>query len=218
MPRTNYEAELRALKENLLQLGMLVADAQARAVRALAERDEELAREVIASDKLINRLQRELEEECVALIAQQQPVARDLRLIISVSHIALDLERMGDHAKGVAILALRLADQPLLKPLIDVPRMAEIGRGMLIGQLQAFIDLDVDAARRFALNDAEVDQLNDQVFRELLMIMMNDQRTITRATYLLWVSHNLERFADRTTNIGERTIFVKSNDIIELND
>ena len=152
------------------------------------------------------------------MIAQQQPVARDLRLIVSVSHIALDLERMGDHAKGVAILALRLADQPLLKPLIDVPRMADIGREMLIGQLQAFIDLDVEAARRLALNDAEVDQLNDQVFRELLMIMMNDQRTITRATYLLWVSHNLERFADRTTNIGERTIFVKSSDIVELND
>lgn len=218
MPRTNYEAELRALKENLLQLGMLVADAQTRAVRALAERNEELAREVIASDKLINRLQRELEEECIALIAQQQPVARDLRLIVSVSHIALDLERMGDHAKGVAILALRLADQPLLKPLIDVPRMAEIGREMLIGQLQAFVDLDVEAARRLAASDAEVDQLNDQVFRELLMIMMNDQRTITRATYLLWVSHNLERFADRTTNIGERTIFVKSSDVVELND
>jgi phosphate transport system protein len=218
MPRTNYEAELRALKENLLQLGMLVADAQTRAVRALAERDEELAREVIASDKLINRLQRELEEECIALIAQQQPVARDLRLIVSVSHIALDLERMGDHAKGVAILALRLADQPLLKPLIDVPRMAEIGREMLVGQLQAFVDLDVEAARRFAESDVEVDQLNDQVFRELLMIMMNDQRTITRATYLLWVSHNLERFADRTTNIGERTIFVKSSDVVELND
>jgi phosphate transport system protein len=197
---------------------VLVADAQARAVRALAERDEEMAREVVASDATINRLQREIEEECIALIAQQQPVARDLRLIMSVSHIALDLERMGDHAKGVAILATRLADQPLLKPLIDVPRMAEIGREMLIGQLQAFIAGDADAARRLAAKDADVDQLNDQVFRELLLIMMADQRTITRATYLLWVAHNLERFADRTTNIGERTVFVKDSNVIELND
>lgn len=218
MTRVTYEAELRTVKERLLQLGVLVADAQARAVRALAERDEEMAREVVASDATINRLQREIEEECIALIAQQQPVARDLRLIMSVSHIALDLERMGDHAKGVAILATRLADQPLLKPLIDVPRMAEIGREMLIGQLQAFIAGDADAARRLAAKDADVDQLNDQVFRELLLIMMADQRTITRATYLLWVAHNLERFADRTTNIGERTVFVKDSNVIELND
>jgi len=216
--RTTFEAELSALKERLLQLGTLVADAQTRAVRALAERDEELAREVIASDAQINRLQRELEEGCVTLIAQQQPVAGDLRLIMSVSHIALDLERMGDHAKGVAVLAIRLADQPMLKPLIDVPRMAEMGREMLIGQLRAFVDVDIEAARRFAALDTEVDQLNDQVFRELLLIMMTDQRTITRATYLLWVAHNLERFADRTTNIGERTIFVKSSNVVELNE
>ena len=218
MTRTTYEAELSALKERLSQLGTLVADAQTKAVRALAERDEELAREVIASDAQINRLQRELEEGCVTLIAQQQPVAGDLRLIMSVSHIALDLERMGDHAKGVAVLAIRLADQPMLKPLIDVPRMAEMGREMLIGQLRAFVDVDIEAARRFAALDTEVDQLNDQVFRELLLIMMNDPRTITRATYLLWVAHNLERFSDRATNIGERVVFVSAGDIVELND
>lgn len=217
MARTTFEAELATMKERLLLLGTMVADAQRRAVRALAERDEELAREVVAADQGINRLQRELEEECVLLIAQQQPVARDLRLIMSVSHIALDLERMGDHAKGIAILAIRLADQPLLKPLIDVPRMAEIGREMLLGQLRAFVEQDVETARRLAERDAEVDRLNDQVFRELLVIMMNDQRTITRATYLLWVSHNLERYADRTTNIGERTIFVAQSHVVELN-
>jgi phosphate transport system protein len=216
--RATFEAELTTLKERLLLLGTMVADAQRKAVRALAERDEELAREVIAADQNVNHLQHEVEEECVVLIAQQQPVARDLRLIMSVSHIALDLERMGDHAKGIAILALRLSDQPLLKPLIDVPRMAEIGRDMLLGQLRAFMEQDVEAARRLAERDAEVDQLNDQVFRELLMIMMNDQRTITRATYLLWVSHNLERYADRTTNIGERTIFVANSNVVELND
>jgi phosphate transport system protein len=216
--RATFEAELATMKERLLLLGTMVADAQRKAVGALAERNEEMAREVVAADKNINQLQRAIEEECVLLIAQQQPVARDLRLIMSVSHIALDLERMGDHAKGIAILAERLADQPLLKPLIDVPLMAEIGREMLQGQLRAFMDQDVETARRLAKRDSEVDQLNDQVFRELLMIMMNDQRTITRATYLLWVSHNLERFADRTTNIGERTIFVAQSHVVELND
>lgn len=218
MARATFQAELNALKERLLLLGSMVADAQRKAVQALAERDEDLAREVIAGDKEINQFQRALEDECVVLIAHQQPVASDLRLIMSVSHIALDLERMGDHAKGIAVLALRLADQPLLKPLIDVPRMAEIGREMLMGQLRAFLEADVEAAQRIAKRDAEVDELNEQVFRELLMIMMNDPRTITRATYLMWVSHNLERYADRTTNIGERAIFVASSDVVELND
>ena len=125
---------------------------------------------------------------------------------------------MADHAKGIATLALRLADQPMLKPLIDVPRMAEIGRELLMGQLGAFVRGDVEAARAFAARDVEVDQLNDQVFRELLVIMMTDPRTITRATYLMWVAHNLERFADRTTNIGERVVFLKTNTIVELDE
>jgi phosphate transport system protein len=125
---------------------------------------------------------------------------------------------MADHAKGIAVLAQRLADQPLLKPLIDVPRMAEIGRELLVGQIDAFIRGDVEAARALALRDNEVDQLNDQVFRELLVFMMTDPRTITRATYLLWVAHNLERFADRTTNIGERVVFLITNAIVELNE
>jgi len=125
---------------------------------------------------------------------------------------------MADHAKGIAVLALRLADQPLLKPLIDVPRMAQIGRELLQGQLQAFINGDVEDARRLAARDSEVDQLNDQVFRELLVIMMSDPRTITRATYLLWIAHNLERFADRTTNIGERVIFLMTGEVVELNE
>ncbi|MGQ9490988.1 MAG: phosphate signaling complex protein PhoU [Anaerolineae bacterium] len=218
MTRERFDLMLRALQDKLLNLGTLVAQAQERSVRSLAERDEALAREVIAGDQTINHLQREIEEECLLLIASQQPVARDLRMIFSVASIASELERMGDHAKGVAALALRLIDQPMLKPLIDVPRMAEIGREMLMGQLDALLRCDVDAARRLAARDTEVDQLNDQVFRELLIIMMADPRTITRATYLLWVSHNLERFADRTTNIGERVVFLQTNTIVELNE
>ena len=216
MTREAFDAELAALKERLLQLGAMVSDAQRRAVQALAARDTEGAQEVIAGDQAINQTQRQIEDECIYLIASQQPVARDLRTIMSVSFIATELERMADHAKGIAVLALRLVDQPLLKPLIDIPRMADIGRELLLAQLIAFVNGDADAASTLAYRDEEVDQLNDQVFRELLLIMMTDPRTITRATYLLWVAHNLERFADRTTNIGERAIFVTRSEIVEL--
>jgi phosphate transport system protein len=218
MPRATFEAELALLKERLLHLGAIVAIAQRSAVQSLADRDERTAQDVIAQDQAINRLQHEIDEECVFLIASQQPVARDLRMIMAVSAIASELERMADHAKGIAKLALRLIDQPMLKPLIDIPRMAEIGRELLSGQLQAFLKGDMETARQLARRDDEVDQLNDQVFRELLLIMMNDPRTITRATYLLWVAHNLERYSDRATNIGERVVFVTAGDIVELND
>ncbi len=218
MTRQAFDAELAALKERLLQLGAMVSDAQRRAVQALAERDAEAAQEVIAGDQAINRTQHQIEDDCIYLIASQQPVARDLRTIMSVSFIATELERMADHAKGIAILAVRLVDQPMLKPLIDIPRMADIGRELLSAQLAAFVQGDADAASALACRDQEVDQLNDQVFRELLLLMMADPRTITRATYLLWVAHNLERFADRTTNIGERAIFVTRSEIVELDN
>ena len=218
MTRQNFDLQLAHVKERLVNLAVTVNKLQEQSVKALADRDEELARDVIASDQQINQAQREIEETCLTLIASQQPVARDLRLIFSISMIGWELERMADHAKGVAVLAQRLADQPLLKPLIDVPRMAEIGRELLMGQVDAFMRGDVEMARNLAARDTEVDQLNDQVFRELLLIMITDPRTITRATYLLWVAHNLERFADRTTNIGERVVFLQTNTIVELND
>lgn len=218
MTRESFDQQLNRLRERLLNLGAMANKAQEQAVRALSERNEELAKELIAQDQDINQAQRQIDEECLLLIASQQPVARDLRLIFSISAIASELERMADHAKGIAVLALRLADQPSLKPLIDVPRMAEIGRELLMGQLDAFMKGDVEAARRLAARDNEVDELNNQVFRELLVIMMTDPRTISRATYLLWVAHNLERFSDRTTNIGERVVFLQTNAIVELND
>lgn len=218
MTRETFDLQLSALNERLLALGTMVTRVQEQAIRALADRNADLANELIAGDHAINQAQHDIEDQCLFLIASQQPVARDLRLIFSISSIAWELERMADHAKGIATLALRLVDQPMLKPLIDVPRMAEIGRELLIGQLGAFVRGDVEAARAFAARDSEVDQLNDQVFRELLVIMMTDPRTITRATYLMWVAHNLERFADRTTNIGERVVFLKMNTIVELNE
>jgi phosphate transport system protein len=216
--RQNFDLQISLVKETLLHLATMVNRLQEQAVKALAEHNEELAKELVASDQEINHAQRDIEETCLMLIASQQPVARDLREIFSVSTIAWELERMADHAKGIAVLAQRLADQPLLKPLIDVPRMAEIGRELLMGQIDAFMRGDVEAARALAARDNEVDQLNDQVFRELLVFMMTDPRTITRATYLLWVAHNLERFADRTTNIGERVVFMMTNAVVELNE
>ena len=218
MTRERFDFKLKALQERLLSLGAMVTQAQERSVHVLAERDESLAHEVIAADQVINQTQHDIEDECLLLIASQQPVARDLRLIFSIAAIAGEMERMADHAKGIATLALRLMDQPMLKPLIDIPLMAEIGRELLTGQLDAFMRCDTEAAHRLAARDSEVDQLNDQVFRELLVIMMTDPRTITRATYLLWVAHNLERFADRATNIGERVIFLQTNVIVELNE
>ncbi len=218
MTRERFDFKLKALQERLLSLGAMVTQAQERSVHALAERDESLAHEVIAADQVINQAQHDIEDECLLLIASQQPVARDLRLIFSIAAIAGEMERMADHAKGIATLALRLMDQPMLKPLIDIPLMAEIGRELLMGQLDAFMRCDTEAAHRLATRDSEVDQLNDQVFRELLVIMMTDPRTITRATYLLWVAHNLERFADRATNIGERVIFLQTNVVVELNE
>jgi phosphate transport system protein len=172
---------------------------------------------LIDDDALINQAQRGIEEKCLVLIATQQPMASDLRVIASVSSIATDLERMGDHAEGIGKITLMLADQPLLKPLIDIPRMAERGRSMLRQQLEAFVHRDVEMARNSATGDEEVDALYDQIYRELLVFMMSDPRTISRATHLLWVAHNLERIADRTTNIGERVVFLVTGEVEELN-
>jgi len=205
------------LQENLMTMGLQVDAAIGRAIDALANRDIVLAREIIANDVVINQAQREIEEQCLILIATQQPLAGDLRVIMSIAGIATELERMADHAEGIAKITLRLADEPLLKPLIDIPRMAAIARSMLKEQLTAFANRDAAAARRLSEQDDEVDRLYDQVFRELLVFMVNDPRTITRATYLLWVAHNLERIADRTTNIGERVVFLTTGLIEELN-
>jgi phosphate transport system protein len=217
LPRETFQQQLRTLQESLMTMGLQVDAVVGRAIDALANRDAVLAREIIANDFAINQAQREIEEQCLILIATQQPLASDLRIIMSIAGIASELERMADHAEGIAKITLRLADQPLLKPLIDIPRMAEIARSMLKEQLSAFINRDAAAARRLTGQDDEVDRLYDQVFRELLVFMMNDPRTITRATYLLWVAHNLERIADRTTNIGERVVFLTTGQVEELN-
>ncbi len=217
MLRETFEEQLQKLQDDLLNMGTLVDQAIERSIQALADRDTKLAQEIIDNDALINQAQREIEEKCLVLIATQQPMASDLRVITSISSIAAELERMGDHAEGIGKITLMLADQPLLKPLIDIPRMAEKARLMLRQQLDAFVRRDIEMAKRSATGDEEVDALYDQIYRELLVFMMNDPRTISRATYLLWVAHNLERIADRTTNIGERVIFLVTGEVRELN-
>ena len=217
MVRQLFEEQIRELLEDLVAMGQMVADSIERSIQALAQQDEALARQVIAFDDEINAAEHDIEEKCLVLIATQQPMASDLRAILATSNIATELERMGDYAEGIAKLAIKLAGQPLLKPLIDIPRMAEEGRHMLMAALEAFAQQDVEAARQIGPADDKVDALYDQVYRELLVLMMEDPRSITEATYLLWVAHNLERIADRTTNIAERVIFLDSGEIVDLN-
>jgi phosphate transport system protein len=208
MPRRDYEQHLQALQEELLVLGSMVEKAISRSTDALKNRNLVLARQVIAEDLLINNKRYEIEEMCIELIATQQPLARDLRIIIAVLNMIVDLERIGDHAEGNAKVAIIIGDEPPLKPYIDIPRMADKTNEMLRAALDAFVKRDADAARAVIAQDDVVDNLYDQVFRELLTYMAEDSKTINRATRLIWVAHNLERSADRVTNICERTIFV----------
>ena len=203
--------------DDLLAMGQMVADSIDRSVEALSKQDENLAQQVIDYDDEINATQHSIDEKCLVLIATQQPMASDLRTILAISNIASELERIGDYTEGIGKLAVKLAAKPFLKPLIDIPRMADRGRQMLLASLEAFAQQDVETAHQLGEADDLVDALYDQVYRELLVFMMEDPRTITQATYLLWVAHNLERIADRTTNIAERVIFTDSGRVVDLN-
>jgi phosphate transport system protein len=217
MTRTIFDRQLTEVQEDMLVMAGMVETAIERGVEALRTRNVNLAHQIIADDLQINRRRYDAEDKCLELIATQQPLASDLRTIVSVLHITVDLERMGDHAEGIAKIALMLADEPPLKPYIDIPRMADIGIEMLMGSMEAFKDRDPERARAICNQDDEVDALYDQVYRELLTFMINDPRTIQRATYLIWVAHNLERIADRVTNICERVVYLVEGRIEELN-
>ena len=217
MPRSTLEAHLSEIEEDVLVLGGMVERAILRSIDALRNRDIELARVVIVEDMEINRKRYDTEEKCLELLATQQPMAKDLRQIVAILHIIVDLERMGDHAEGNAKIAIMLADEPPLKPYIDIPRMAEVAIRMLRESLEAFKRRDVDLARRICDEDDEVDALYDQVYRELVTFMINDPRTIERATHITWNAHNLERIADRVTNICERVVYLVQGKIEELN-
>jgi phosphate transport system protein len=208
MGRIHFERHLHELQDHVLEMGSMVETALVRSMEALKNRDIDLANKVIADDHLIDEKRWEIEEQAIDLIVTQQPMASDLRIIVAVLNIIVDLERIGDHAEGIGKITIMIGDEPPLKPLIDLPRMTEITARMLRETLQAFINHDADTADRICSEDDQVDNLYDQVFRELLVFMMEDPKTVTRATRLIWVAHNLERSADRVTNIAERIIYV----------
>ena len=217
MARTIFERQLGEVQEDMLVMAGMVERAITRSIESLRNRDIELARVVIVEDADINRKRYDIEEKCLELLATQQPLASDLRTIVAILHIIVDLERMGDHAEGIAKISIMLADEPPLKPYIDIPRMAEVAVRMLNGAIESFKHRDVERARAICDEDDEVDALYDQVYRELLLYMLNDPKTIERATHITWVAHNLERIADRVTNICERVVYMVQGKIEELN-
>jgi len=217
MPRESYQRNLRELQDEVLVMGSMIEKALERSMQALKERDLDLAKLVLAEDQNVNKKRFEIEEQALDIITCQAPMASDLRILLAILFIVTDLERMGDHAAGNAKIALMIGNEPPLKPLIDLPRMNEKTIDMLHRSLNAFIIHDAEAARKIVPEDDEIDNLYDQVFRELLTFMMEDPRTITRATRLMWVGHNLERTGDRVTNICERVVFMVTGKMEELN-
>lgn len=214
--RTTYHKKLREIQDDVLAMGNMVDKALIRAMEALKKRDVTAANQIILADLKINEKRFNIEEKCIQLIATQQPMASDLRNIICVLNIVTELERIGDHAEGIAKIVVMIGDEPPLKPLIDLPRMADKTVGMLRRSLDAFINHDADTAREIIAEDDAVDSLYEQVFHDLLIFMAEDPRTITRATRLLWVAHNLERSADRVTNICERVVFCITGKMEEI--
>ena len=211
----HFDQELESLKRQLLRMGGAAEAIVQKSVEALKRRDLTLAEEVFADDKLIDRLEIDIEERCVALLAIRQPMAVDLRFITAALKISNDLERVGDHAVNIAGNAKRLCAEPQLKPLVDIPRLADLASGMLRDALDAFVRRDAATARNLVRRDDAVDDLNRQVFRELLTFMIEDPTTITRAMELILVARNLERVADLATNVAEEVVFVAEARIIK---
>jgi len=218
MLRKTFETEIKQVKDDVLMLGSMVEQSLLGSVEALKKRDLKEAQKILDGDRAINKKRFEIESQLMILIATQQPMAHDLRVLASTLEVVSELERMGDYAKGIANINIRMGDEPLLKPLIDVPRMAEKGVDMLHRALTAFVNEDIETARKIPVEDDIVDALYLQVYRELMTFVIADPTTIERANWLLWVAHNLERFADRVTNICERTVFIVTGELSEIND
>ena len=215
--RSALDREMHQVSDDILRLGSMVETAIDKSVAALKQRDIKLAQQVIDDDQQINKMRFQIEEECLKLIATQQPTASDLRTTIAATHVAVELERMADHCTGIAEITIRMQDQPLLKPLIDIPLMANVAKEMTRGALDSFVRHDAELAKQIVKRDDEMDELYQQIFRELLTYMLEDPKNISRATYLLWVAHNLERIGDRATNLCERTIFISTGKLGDLN-
>ncbi len=218
MLRKSFESEIQNMKNEILAFGSMVEQNLLESVDALKSRDVNRSHKVVEVDKIINKKRFELENEVMILIATQQPMAKDLRLLSSFFEIISELERMGDYAKGIGVINIRMGSEELLKPLVDIPRMAEKSADMAHRALVAFINEDVEAAKSIPAEDDEVDALYNQIYRELITYIISDPKAIEKANWLLWVAHNLERFADRVINICERTLFVVNGRLGEIED
>jgi phosphate transport system protein len=216
-PREHYVQQLEGLHIEIRALGQMVIVSITRAVDALRRQDVEAAKKIIADDQHIDQAQASLEEHVLAVMATQQPMAGDLRRLIAAIEIASELERIGDYAKSLAKVTIRHADQPLVMPLSDIPEMAELAINMLGTALDAYVNMDAEAANRLAESDDRVDELGKHIEARLIDIIQQDPTTTARAVDLLFAAHNVERIADRTTNIAERVIFMVKGDIVELN-
>ena len=216
-PRATLDQETKAINDDLLRMQKLVDRSIVRSLDSLVRRDQIVAQQVVDEDVEVNDLRFKIEEACLSLIATQQPAASDLRSVIAAMHMVVEMERMADHATGIAKTVIMMGDEPLLKPLIDIPKMAELAREMLRESLVAYKGRNAEKARKVAARDDEMDGLYRAIFEELVEIMSRTPGSATRATYLLWCAHNLERIGDRVTNIAERVVFVNTGDMRELN-
>lgn len=216
MTRETLERRINELLDQVLELGSMVEHATVQAVDSLKNRDLEASRKIYAGDQQINDKRFEIEAQCMIVMASQQPMATDLRVLASILEISTELERMGDYAKGIARINIRMGEETLLKPLVDLPRMAELTSDMLHRALEAFVKVDEQQARAIPKEDDQIDALYNKIYLELMNFMISDPKMIDRANFLLWAAHNLERLADRVTNICERTIFVATGELIEL--
>ena len=217
MTREAYHKALKDVQDDVLKMADMVGKALKDSVDALKARDIGTSKRLIEEDILINKMRFDIEDKCLLLIATQQPMAIDLRTLAAIFNIITDLERIGDHAEGIAKINVSIGNEALVKPLIDIPRMSAKGISMLERCMKAFVDRDIEVARQICNEDDEVDALYDQVYRELVLIMIENPSTIQGATYLIWAAHNLERTADRVTNIAERIVFMVTGKMEEMN-
>lgn len=217
MIRESFSRHIKELENEITNMSEMAITATNRSVKALKDRSIDNAKQIIADDELVNKKRWDIEEKCINLIATQQPVATDLREIIAVLNIITDLERIGDYAEGIAKIVVLLGDEPLVKPLTNIPKMAEIATDMLKRSIGAFVKRDARTARAICNEDDQVDTLYEQVYHDVLMCMIKDPNVISKATPLIWAAHNLERIADRATNICERTVFLATGTMQDIN-
>jgi len=218
MTRNHFDNELQELIKDMIKMSSIVEEALSDSINALKKHDIELADKVIALDDLVDSMELEIEDKCLKLIALQQPIAKDLRIIATALKIITDLERIADHAVDIAKITKRLSGEKYIKELIDLPRMAYIVTGMVKDSIDAYVRQDVEKAREVSKRDDEVDGLHSQIFRELLLLMMEDPRKINQSTYFLFTSQSIERIADHVTNVCEWIIYAVTGEHVDLNE